>query len=393
MANEQQQDMTPRPVEEGFGQGQPPREPETTEIEIPQTLHIEHTPEEPPPAPERPLTPRETMMKQIAANMEVVRAKELGLAETYADEAREAAGLPPVPKPPAEVQSTEQPPEGDAAPPAVRSPAAVPAPPVAVQPPVGQKVKLKVNGIDIDVSQEDALRLAQKGLAADMRFQEAAQMRQQAPQSQPQSHEAAPAVSTQPKLDDTKLKELHRRIQYGSDDEGQAAIRELGTILVSQAQEGRQQQPTPDQIAIYAAQQAKYALDYQAALNTLGQKFPEVFADDGLAALAGQRAQQLIGAYSQAGVAKPLFEIWSEACQTTKDRYHKGGEAPAPVPTQSSIKQPLAAAPDKLARKRAAPQQPVAANRTLAPPPEAPRANGSDVVNRIRVSRGQPALN
>ena len=128
-------------------------------------------------------------------------------------------------------------------------------------------------------------------------------------------------------------------------------------------------------------------------MNTLGQKFPEVFADDGLAALAGQRAQQLIGAYSQAGVAKPLFEIWSEACQTTKDRYHKGGEAPAPVPTQSSIKQPLAAAPDKLARKRAAPQQPVAANRTLAPPPEAPRANGSDVVNRIRVSRGQPALN
>ena len=387
------------PATEGFGLGTPAREPDVTEIEIPETMHIEQTgPEHPeePAKPERQPTARELMMKQIIENRGKAQQAELQQAEVMADEAREAAGLAPLPKPP-----TEQPP-GEVVPVPPETPAAPVAAPPAAAPaqaaPAGQtaqqKHKIKVYGTEIELTTPELIERAQKGMAADIRFQEAAALRQQQPQyqQQPAPQAAAPAApqpSTQPTLDDNKLKELHRRIQYGSDEEGQQAIRELGTILVSQAQAGAAQQPTPEQIAMYAAQAAKFSMSYEQGLSALGQRYPELFKDEGLAQLAGNRAQQLINAYNQAQVGKPLFEIWTEACQQVQDKY-----MPQPTPQpQPKPNVPNANTPSKEARKRNAPQLPAAANRTMTPP-ETPRApNGSDIVNRIRASRGQPVMN
>src|SRR5579872_2320078 len=110
---------------------------ETTELHLPDTLHIEGDVLEPQHEGERKLTPREQMMARIAAHAEEERGKEIAQGSVYDAEARERGeALPPAmfeQDEPEELESAPEAPPVPAAPPAAPESVAVPAAPPAPQ--------------------------------------------------------------------------------------------------------------------------------------------------------------------------------------------------------------------------------------------------------------------
>src|SRR5260221_6240125 len=87
---------------------------ETTELHVPQTMHIEQTGPEPsqeaaPEGEEQPRqeSPREAMMRRIVENRQKKQEEELKLAETMADEARERSGVDGEEQPPLAAAAAE----------------------------------------------------------------------------------------------------------------------------------------------------------------------------------------------------------------------------------------------------------------------------------------------
>ena len=208
--------------------------------------------------------------------------------------------------PRAEQAAETQQPRADAAPEPQQpgaQPAGAPAQPGAE--PQGDHV-LKVYGKEQRFSYDELVQHAQRGLAADQKFQRADEMLRAAntlmdrynkaqgqpgaqPAEQQPSDQPTPAHQ-QPALDAAAAADLAKRIQYGSEEESGAAIQELVQAVASSTRPEQPGEPIDQgRLVAATAAQVREQQAHADALQSIASEYPDVFADRGLAHLAGER--------------------------------------------------------------------------------------------------------
>lgn len=345
----------------------------STELEIPSTMHIESVEGVNTPPDNQPEGEIHNPNKEIMDAIYEKRKARL-LAEEATQLGEEIKVLDPVPEPEPIID------------------------PIPIEPPVipeaklPEKVSLKVEGKDIEVPMDTLITLAQKGMSADQRFQEAANQRQEAQRlmfamQNTQQPTAQPAP--QPKDNFANIiPDIAKRINYGSEEEQHKALLDYGAAIEAKFRDENKSLPQ-EQLVHVATQNAISAIKFEQDQDTISKEFPEVFKDKHLSLLAGniagEKKLEAENHYRQTGVLKPLVDIWRESLAEVKSKY---------IPVQSAP--PVQAVPkivvenDKIERKRAAPQPLVAANKTATETPPKHGVDPSSVVARMRKARGQP---
>lgn len=351
---------------------------ETTELHLPDTLHIEGDAQEPQHDGERKLTPREQMMARIAAHAEEERGKEIAQGSVYDAEARERGeALPPATfeqDEPEELESAPEAPPVPAAPPATPEPVAVPAAPPAPQ---LHTVDLG-NGQYTQVTEAQFAQLARMGALAGMALAQA-----------PAAPEPAPAPVAPPLSD--LARETVQRIQFGSPDEGANALVHYTERLMERVPTA----PAIDQRALIdaAAQHALAIQQQRTDTAAIQAEFPAIFADP----VKQQEANAEVAAIETRdrllGRSRPPIEIYREAGNRVYDQHNlprPGSEPTQTAPQAAPVTiRPRAGVEE---RKRAAPRTTQPVDRRSAMPPQAPQApSGSAIVAWMAKSRGQSA--
>jgi len=348
--------------------------PETTELHVPETMHIETAPEPPPAEAEHPVSPRQAAMARIVERAEEQRQREKAIHREIA----RASGDDLPEETPAEEPAPEP------------SPAEEPPPlPMAAAPeqPAPQKRLLNINGTNVELTDDEMAQLARMGAMASMQQRQVQQQpAQPAAQPAPQAQQQPAAI-----LDNETAKALAKKVLFGDEESGAEAFQDLAAHLARLAP----QAPAiaPEQIAANAARQAYAQIQYENNLHTVGAEFPDIFADDNLTLIAAKKVGELRQKYAVLQQPRTDLDLYREAAKDTNDRYVR---SVAPQSGAESSQPPAQAAPqatvqsDRLERKRAAPKIPAAANRT-ASMPEAPKApTGSEIVAWMKKTRGQP---
>ena len=316
-----------------------------------------------PPEPntdERPLTLREQMMAEI------VRKRHASfLAESPQEDEPEADPEPPEHEP-AHVEGHEPEPV-----------VAAPAPPTEPMPPphVPPQVVTLPNGLQVTADQ--AMTLAHMGFVAAQAL------------SQPQ--QVAPVPHQRPVVDDALLSDTVHKMQFGSPDEGKAA---LGHLIQQVAGNIPQQTVDPNQVAAQATQAALAQIRLQQDTAAIRSEFPEIFN-----AAHPERAQEAhawVDALKlrdqKLGRARSDLDIYREAGNLVYNQHNlsrPGSEqTTAPQAAQPSV-QPRA---DVEERKRAAPRNPQAVNRRAVQPEPPRQPTGSETIAAMRSMYRQPAL-
>jgi hypothetical protein len=346
-----------------------------SDVEIPQTMHIEEAHDEQPEG-ERQLTPREITMNAIAEKHEARRQEEMALGRIYDDDAR-AAGLTF----PEDEQGRE--PELETREPETRRERAhTEAPREYVGPTQPATRVVEVDGRRFEVTNQQYDELAQMGALANVALHQ--YNNQQPQQPSPQQ----PPEPAQPLVDPELVRETVRRIQYGGEEDGATALSNL-----VQAVAGRvpQQQPIDtnriiQQAAAYTQQQQRY----QADIATIQQEYKDVFADPQRQRLA----EFNVNAIRQRNIATGKYQSDLEVYREAGDLVLNALNLPRSQPTEQAAFQ--AAQPayrqDVIERKRTAPKPTTQVDRR-APSPSAPRQpSGSEIVERMRQQRGQASM-
>lgn len=344
--------------------------------------------------PKENFDPRKAMMDAIVANRSKSFEKELDYAEEISPKSFEQEDAEALARDNA--QATAQ---------AAQN---VVAPPEEVTPPVLKKT-IVVDGQQMEFTEDELIRLAQRGMSADQRFQEAARMRDDynralaASQGQQNYQPTAPAAGYQPAQsqasDEPMLKEISRRISYGSEEEQQKAVADLINVAARTAGRSIPQGPSPDQLVNVATQHALATIRFEQNMDTIGREYHDIFADEDLTIIAARQANKLDMKYKMLGQAKTPLEIYREAGDLVRDKYLKDGSAPqgqsTPSTNQPSIQSAIPAVSPSMAakveRKRVAPQPPAAANRIASDSAQTSYPTGSQIVAQMRKSRHQSA--
>jgi len=342
------------------------------------------------PAPEqegeRKLTPRERTMMAIAHRAQAHREEEEALGAEYDREAHaRGEGLPPATfeREPETVVEAAQEPEASAVEPAEPPPVVASATQPAPAHPALRHIV--IDGQQIAVTDEQFAQLAQMGALAARNLTQHAP----APVAAPEPV-APPAPSVA--VDEARVREAVQRIQFGSPDEGTQALSTLIQEVVRQVP----QAPHIDQQRLIseAEQRAVQRIAAEQTHALVRQEYPEIFKDQGLMALAQQRVHQLSQNALATGRRVNDLDIYREAGNQVYDLLklpRPGSEITQTAPQAAPAIQPTRSATIE-ERKRAAPRNPQPVDRRSAVP-EAPRPpSGSEIVNAMRVQRGQQSL-
>jgi hypothetical protein len=346
-----------------------------SDLQIPETLHIEDRHDEP--EGDHKLSPREITMQAIAEKHEARRQEELALGRIYDDEAREAGLTFPEDeqgREPAEETRREREPEQRADPQREYVGPTQPA----------MKV-VEVDGRRFEVSQQQYDELAQMGAIANVALHQYANQPQPQYQPQPQTQ---PQQQQGPLVDPEMVRDTVRKIQYGGEEDGATALSNLVYAVASR--QPQPQQIDTNSIAQQAAQMAQQQQRFQAETNLIQQEYKDVFSDP----QRTQLAKLNVDAIRQRNIATGKY-------QSDLDVYREAGDLvlnALKLPRSQATDQPaLQAAPaayrqDVIERKRTAPKQTTQVDRR-APSPSAPRPpSGSEIVERMRQSRGQVSM-
>lgn len=357
----------------------------TTELEVPQTMHIESV--------EGANTPPENQQEIHNPNKEVMDAiYEKRKQRLLAEEATQLGDDLKVIEIPAEALPEEK--SEESAAPLPAEVATEPTPDPAAGAKLPEKISLKIEGKDIDVPMDTLVTLAQKGLSSAKTWDEAAQMKREAQElmfsmkqnTQPQ---ADTDNAKQSVTDKDQIREIAKRINYGSEEDQVNALLEYGATIEARLG-GRSQGPPPEQLVQAATQNAVNQIKFEQDQAIIAKEFPEVFKDKHLSLLAGniagEKRLEAENHYRQTGVLKPLVDIWRESLTEVKTKYVPVQSAP---PVQAASK--VVDMTDKIERKRAAPQPPAAVNRIATENPTPKGVNPSSIVAKMRKARGQPA--
>lgn len=138
-----------------------------------------------------------------------------------------------------------------------------------------QKFKIKVNGVEEEVTLEEMQKRAEKASGADQRFEEAARMRREAEEIARKAALPVQEVRQQPTVEDDD-RALARALQMGSEEEAAAVIRKMR----------ESQAAKPGQIA--------GLIDLTLAGNWFRQEYPDIFADPWLTKIALDEDERLV---------------------------------------------------------------------------------------------------
>jgi hypothetical protein len=226
------------------------------------------------------------------------------------------------------------------------------------------KRKLKINGVEKEVTEDELLELAQKSAAADDTFQKAAKLRAEA-----ESLAAPkPPVKDVSADDSAELLALARALQVGTDEEAVAALRKLKAPAPP---------PAVSADEVYRAIDAKLA--FNDAIRTFETEYADLVKDSRLDRMIMDKDNEMV----KAGDKRPFMVRYREI----------GDEVRAWV---KSIAGPTAAAPpadpllEKAARKAAAPAVPIPAG-GKAPPTQSedePEPSVQEILAQMSKARG-----
>ena len=272
---------------------------------------------------------RRTMIDEISARVDADRAAEFGEtpvtpAEAESDQTELAPAAEPTPAQAA---------AGSAA------PAATPEP---------RKFTLKVNGQDIELTEDEVLARARKVSAADQYLQEAARIRnamlaaaqaQQQPQPNQQPADASDAASAS---DDEAA--LARALQTGSEDEAKAAV---GKIVARAVAEAKKAVPAQQQAPSLTLEAIDPLLDLRETKRWFETDYADIVGDPDLRIAAFQRDAHLVAQ----GDARHPRERWKEIGDALRSRFvaPKTQTFEAKQEAKAAVAQPLPQASAKAA--------------------------------------------
>ena len=375
---------------------------ETTELLIPETMHID-TPVEESPArsPDAPphLSKREEQMIAIAERRREAIERELAYGVTMENEARATGGGEPVPDEDADTSAgADVPPSPPPA--ATATGASPPSPPASGPAPAEPETRrhvVNVGGQQFVVNDQELAHLASLGATTQIALNQHQQAQYRAPETHPQP--APPSART---IDPELTRNVVRRINYGNEDEAAAALAEFAQQIA----------PAPQQIDLRgwteqtkAEWRAEQALQHN--LMTVGREYEDVFGpmdrpvSDPAEQRRYQRAAQLAALALHdirtrdyaLGRARSDLEVYREAAAEvratigSRQPLQSGQEIAPQAALQAAVP---ASQSERLTRKRAAPSLPSAVSRVASggdAPSRAP--TGSEIVAQMARQRNQ----
>lgn len=231
--------------------------------------------------------------------------------------------------------------------------------------PVVVKHKIKVNGVEQEVTLEELMARAQKVSSADQYLQEAARIRNEL-EAQKLSPKKDAAVDQEAiEADDLALA---RAIQMGSEEEAQAAIRKIRESVAPVADKG----PSPDDLA----KTIDDRLVFNEAISKFNSEYKDLIADKNLHKMVLDRDSELIAK----GDRRPYYERYAEIGNEVRDWVKQF----QPVKADTKVV-------DKVARKAEVTSVPKAAGaKTGSSVEEEKEESVSDVIAGIAAARGGP---
>jgi hypothetical protein len=345
-----------------------------TDLELPETMHIEEVHEDPP-AGVRPLSAREITMAAIAKKAEEQRERELAQAAIYDEDARNA-GL----SYPSDDEDASTPPVVETKPAAVL-PAKATAPVENVTPAAAPMRAVTIDGQQWAVTEEQYAQLANLGMVT-----------RHALLNQPQAQPAYVAPVPYPVVDRHRVEDTVEKMQYGDKATATEALHSLIADVVRSVPSA----PQIDQDAIVraAVHRAQEESKLAADRAVIQQEYSEVFADPQRTLLAKLNVDAIRQRNAREGRYQDDLDIYREAGNAVLDAL--GRPRPGSQTDQSSAIQAASVnvqpRQDVIERKRAAPRTTQVIDRR-AVAPETPRPpTGSEIVERMRQSRGQASM-
>lgn len=330
--------------------------------------------------PEPQVNPRDAIMKKIYEGRADQFKNELEYASQMSAGATNVPGSDDPAQQPDAVETKPEPaqPKPEQA---QKSPQPQPVQPQARKPYI-------INGQQVELTDQELAQLASRSM---QQTSQVIQQYQRQPQQQPQYQQPQQQPVQQPQnelLAPDRLREIVRKITYGSEDESVNALRDFADRTAQTVQ--RAQGPTPEQIAAYAAQTALAQVSFQTNLNTIASEFPDVFERRSATLVAADNVNSLRNRYQLLGTMKQDLELYREACQLARAEF--GNQQGQQQQSQTSQPAAVQTSQQRTERKRAAPQPPAAVARVV-PQQTNNVVTGSDIVSKMRQSRGQMPLN
>jgi hypothetical protein len=230
------------------------------------------------------------------------------------------------------------------------------------------KYKIKVNGVEKEVSIEEVLSIAQKVESADQYLREAANLNQEAKKlANPQAKQ-----QPQPKVEELDDVSLARTLQMGSEEEAAAAIRSLRKPSLSQ-----------DDLAKTVDER----LNFQMAVQWFNSEFNDITSDPVLNQLAINQDNVM----RANGDNRPYKVRYAEIGKSIRGWVESktGKSQTAPEDTTETVKQDTLTS--KKAKKANAPQVPKAAHGKVETPVEEEEEESvQDTIAKMAQSRGGP---
>lgn len=178
-----------------------------------------------------------------------------------------------------------------------------------------RKIKVRVDHADRELTEEELIAAAQKGLAADNRLTEINRItsearrrlaeldsevhnrRQASPAHQPEAAVEEPAPTrVDSKINKDRLREVVEKIRYGEDDEGADALESLfeeaRSAQPAQQPQQQQAQPSPQEIAAQVAPIIQQQTQIQAAAREFADRHSEIAADPVMRMAVSQTARE-----------------------------------------------------------------------------------------------------
>lgn len=240
-------------------------------------------------------------------------------------------------------------------------------------------VKLKADGMEKEVTQEELIALAQKNLAADARLRRATEMLQEAEQlrqqmlAQPEENQI---TATTPDRDAVRgqVEAAVTKLFEGEQDAAVETLTELITKAGGQAPTQPVVQPQIDIDAVTNQVLERTAI--QAAFNTVKTDYPDLVANPTLEKLAGMQIDELVEATgiprSQA-ILTVAEQLYRDLGKTPVGRQAPAPDEPPPTNTRLENKQKLDHVPS--------------ASRAAALPVTPEEPNPSDVIAEMAARR------
>lgn len=301
--------------------------------------------------------------------LEALQAIEANRMESLKDDLRRGDQDPAILDAPEELKTTEaELPVGDTEALEAEAPEA---PETPEPPPERPKVKIKVDGqemeVDEDKIREEGIKSLQKEIAADKRLEEASRIKKQmedawqAAQKQaqvPPVQTTAPSQDGQAGADDFFIQAV-KKIQYGSETEAAEAMK---TLVSQAAQAGRPRELTLQQVQDF--------IDFREATKWAFDEYKDLLSDPVLRTAFAESERAL----RAKGDSRPYREIYQEI--GTGLRGWLKDKIPAPSPQT------------KVERKASVVNIPSAATRQQAPQPQK-EPTPTDVIAEMRKARKQ----